>query len=124
MNSKSGNVAPRKPADWRKGSTSSGRSRAPHLLGYAWLCACHRPSECSGQAARSPHAGAADAGCESLAHAPEKAGCPVAAVGWGEQSALVDPARSESLAQPHQTAPWWKNVASPEIATTRNYFPT
>lgn len=121
---KSGNVAPRKPGDWRKGSTSSGRSCAPHLLGYAWLCACHQPSESSGWAAHSPHAGAADAGCGSLARAPEKAGCPVAAAGWGERSALVDPAHSELLAQPRQTAPSRKNVASPEIAITGNYFRT
>lgn len=41
-----------------------------------------------------------------LARAPEKMPLPVAAEGLGEGSALVDPAHSEPLVQPHQTVPW------------------
>lgn len=87
------NIAPEKLAGWRKVSTYQ-RSSASHLLGCVWPCACHRQSECSGGAARSPQAGAAGVGCEFPAHAPEKE-FPVAAEGLGEWSVLVDPAHSE-----------------------------
>lgn len=111
-------AAGREAEDWERAG------RASRLPGCAWPCACRRPSGCSGWAARSPRAGAAGAARAFPFRAPEKTGLPVAAEGLQARAALVDPAHSELQVQPHRTAPWWENAASPEIAITSNYFPT
>lgn len=87
---------------------------------YALLASCHLPSWCSAQAPRS-HRAAAGFGAGGF---PTAAPVPAASL-VAPESVPAAPTHSAQLVRPHQTAPCWKNAASPEIAnhTTSDYSP-
>lgn len=87
---------------------------------YALLASCHLLSWCSAWAPGSHRAAPAFVAGGFLTAAPVQTVALVAL-----ESAPAAPTRSVWLVRPHQTAPCWKNAASPEIAnhTTSDYSP-